>query len=373
MASKTWASFIIPLAAVALLATGCSDSSKGGGSPSTAGAAVAVPGESAEVNAKFQALYKQALAGGENKVVVYRDACTTEQLKYDKAFSDRFAGIAVECVPQAVAVSTSKIQAEASAGQRVADVYLAGSNGILAVTQDPKLCAAPTVFAAELPKDLVSHDGRQLIYGKSGFGFIYNTDKVSEADAPKSWSDLLAPRWKGKLTVGSPLVAGGPRQVLANMLIPDNQEKFGKGYLTKLAAQDVQLTKEAAVASDVASGRFEVGLIVIQSFYTNVKGKGGAVGFVFPMKDGNYLVQLAACRINGAPHANAADLYVNWLFSGEGQELQATILGAYGALPDAPGPAGAPSLKNLSQLARLPVPSTEAYEPYYNELKQIFH
>src|SRR3546814_7507917 len=37
---------------------------------------------------------------------------------------------------------------------------------------------------------------------------VYNTEQVTEAEAPKNWPDLLDPNWKGKVAIGHPGFSG---------------------------------------------------------------------------------------------------------------------------------------------------------------------
>src|SRR5699024_593247 len=153
----------------------------------------------------------------------------------------------------------------------------------------------------------------------------YNTDAVSESEVPTSWNDLLDPRWKGgKIEMSDPTVLGGIRFIFADMQLPDSPMKDqARDFITGLAAQKPHITsEEPSVASDVTSGRFEVGIGVYKGFYDDIKRKDpdAPIGFQFPMKEGNEMIQAAICQIQDAPHEDAAALLLNWLFTPEGQK-----------------------------------------------------
>jgi iron(III) transport system substrate-binding protein len=49
-------------------------------------------------------------------------------------------------------------------------------------------------------------------------GIAYNTNKVSSAEAPKSWKDLLDPKWQGKIAMGHPGFSGTVAEWAATMV-----------------------------------------------------------------------------------------------------------------------------------------------------------
>ena len=63
----------------------------------------------------------------------------------------------------------------------------------------------------------------------------YNADHVKPEDAPKTWEDLLNPKWKGKMVASDALSPAAP-SCTASMRL---QKAFGKSYMEKLAKQDV--------------------------------------------------------------------------------------------------------------------------------------
>src|SRR5262249_49332795 len=68
----------------------------------------------------------------------------------------------------------------------------------------------------------------------------YNTDLVKRADAPKSFADLLEPKWKGKIVKGHPSYSG--------TIITATYElarDLGWDYLEKLAKQNVLQVQSA--------------------------------------------------------------------------------------------------------------------------------
>jgi len=334
---------------------------------------VEVPGASADGNAYMNELYDKAVKDGKTDVVLYGPSVTAQKALF-KVFTDRFPGIKIVPQNQPDAQSITKIETEAQSGNKIADIYDGGESPQVAAK--PDLCTKADVRTGpdgfEIPTNM---DGRLTYYAMRYFVFVYNTDMVKESEAPKNWHDLLDPKWKGKITIGDPTVPGGVRYILTSLMVDEggSAEKWGKPFMEKLAKQDLQFAQsEPNVPSDVASGRFPIGIAVYQGFYEDTKAKGAPIAAVFPLDDGgNFMSRTGMCMVKESPHADAAQLYINWLYSPEGQQALAEKNNSYGWTPAAPGPKGAPALEKLG---RLPFsnPDPEFNKPYFEFLDSQF-
>ncbi|ALG12210.1 ABC transporter substrate-binding protein [Kibdelosporangium phytohabitans] len=332
---------------------------------------IEVPGASPEANKYMNELYDKAFAAGNTQLVLYGPGVTANQALND-VFTNRFPGIKLLPQDQADAQTLTKLDAEAQSGKRIADIYVGGESPQAAAK--PNICTTVDVRTADpgftIPTE---NDGRLIYFALRYFGFVYNVNEVKEQDAPKSWHDLLDPKWKGKIAVGDMTVPGGIRYILTSLMLPENEQKWGRAYMRDLAGQNLQISQsEPMVPTDVASGRFPIGIAVYSGYYEDQKKKGAPIGMVFPLQDGgNFMARSALCAIKDAPHAEAAQLYVNWLYSPEGQKALAEKDNSYGRTPTAPGPAGLPSLDKLS---RLPFsnPDPAFNKPYFDFINQAF-
>ncbi|WP_020495900.1 ABC transporter substrate-binding protein [Sciscionella marina] len=332
---------------------------------------IRVPGVSAEADKYMNQLYDKAFADGNTRLVLYGPGVSANQ-KLNDAFTRRFPGIELLQQDQADAQILTKLDTEAESGNRIADVYVGGESPQAAAK--PDICTSADVRTVDAGFKVPTDNGGKLTYfALRYFGFVYNTDQVREQDAPKDWHDLLDPKWKGKIAVGDMTVPGGIRYALESLMLPENEQKWGHSYVRRLAAQNLQVSQsEQVVPTDVASGRFPVGIAVYQGYYEDQKKKGAPLGMVFPLKDGgNYMARSALCLIKDAPDAEVAQLYVNWLYSPEGQRALAEKDNSYGWTPAAPGPKGLPP---LDKLPRLPFsnPKPEFNKPYFAFINKAF-
>jgi iron(III) transport system substrate-binding protein len=150
----------------------------------------------------------------------------------------------------------------------------------------------------------------------SGYNVIgYNTKLVSKADAPKSWDDLLNPRWKGKLGMDDEEYFWH-----AGMLKYWGEEK-GKRYMEALSRQGLQFRNGHALLADLLSvGEFPVTVVVYPDHIEMMKAKGQPVEWVKTTDP--ILVNLAPVGVAAkAPQPNAAKLLLNYSISREGQEI----------------------------------------------------
>ncbi len=159
-----------------------------------------------------------------------------------------------------------------------------------------------------------SKDGTQVKVGGVLYCNAYNTDKVSRQDAPKTWEDLLDPKWKnGKLGVDI-----RPKTWAA--LWPAWGEKKMTEFLNKLAQQKPIFKRgTTALVQMLGAGEFQVLAGSTFDSYMKVKKTGAPIDCIVP--------PYTACSFERegvlakAPHPNAAILFLGWMATA-GQEVR---------------------------------------------------
>lgn len=138
---------------------------------------------------------------------------------------------------------------------------------------------------------------------------VVNTQKVNEADSPKTWDDLLDPKWKGRVGMWQ-------RAAAIMVLMPEYGDDRTREYCRKFAANDPRLFSNSfQVAQAVGAGEIDVGI----GFYDTVQRvvmKGAPVKMLFPepVPVGNLCSSV--CKFGKNP--NAGKLLATWLQSKEG-------------------------------------------------------
>src|SRR5262247_4536938 len=146
--------------------------------------------------------------------------------------------------------------------------------------------------------------------------FGYNNRLVKAEEAPKSFADLLDPKWAGKMVKGHPAYSG----TIMNATFQTARD-LGWEYFEKLAKQRVMQVQSATdTPQKIALGERAVmidgaGYLVIQA-----KEKGEPVEIVYPA-EGTPLATSPSAIFKAAPNPNAARLFYNWLHSREAQQL----------------------------------------------------
>ena len=358
------------LGATAMLLAACST---GGNTPGGSAKTVTVPGADAAANDYMNSLYQKALKSGDTKIVAYGSSPSQAKPIWD-AFSKRFPGITVSPQDQSDGQSLTKLQLEAKSGKRIGDMLFSGHSGMAPVAAESNICVSNPTIKTVPANDLKGYwDNKVINYTNRVFGLIYNTDMVNKSDVPTSWEDLLDPKWKGEIELYDPTVLGGPRFIFADMQLPGSpMQSIADHIISGIAAQKPHVSAdEPSVATDVAAGRFPIGIGVYKGFYDDAKAKGAPVGFQFPMAEGNELITSGLCVIEDSPAYDASLLLTNWLFTSEGQKTIVEKTGAYGAVPDAPGPEGMPPLKEVKIFPQIDGDQSQ-YDPYFAVVDKYF-
>lgn len=154
----------------------------------------------------------------------------------------------------------------------------------------------------------------------------YSTKRVAKSEVPKSWEDVLDPKWKGRIAIVDPRKSGPARYWLGSIVT-----KFGWEYIEKLAKNEPLLLKASSTAAvTLISG--EVDLLVVSNEHDLLrrKIKGEPVAPIYP-KEGMVVKTSPVGICAKAPHPNAAKLWIDWESGPEGQAI-ATKIGGYAGI-----------------------------------------
>jgi iron(III) transport system substrate-binding protein len=311
----------------------------------------------------FDALYQKAKAEGQ--VVIYGPPQSTATTT---AFESRFPGIKV--VEQSIqgAERTARLKAEETSGNYAGDIVRDGQTPVVQLANSGQCAVVDPIM--DVPEKWLEMDGKVLDGRISIFGMVYNTNMLKKSEVPQTWEELLEPKWKGKITMVNPAAGGAGAFTLAQLIEEKTMgPKYGMPWLTKLKAQDLQLvTRDAQMVQAVATGESPLAIVVFRPLFTEVKDKGAPIEYSFPMKADNMWTLNSSCLLAKAPHPNAAKLYVDWIWSPEGQKVIAAE-GSYPVMPGSTPPGGMPPIEEVSLLKKLPL--LEALTGYDDDLKQV--
>lgn len=234
------------------------------------------------------------------------------------AFEKRY-GIKVRYVRANASDTALKIINEARAGKVQADLFDGTS-----ATPPLKQAGLVAKFLPEGAKALASQfvdDEHQWVathayYMTPGF----NTDLVPVKTSPRTYQDLLDPKWRGKLAWNSSASTSGGPGFVGNVLITMGQDK-GLDYLKTLSSQKIVNMDVSArqLLDQVIAGEFPIALQIFNHHAVISAKKGAPVAWV-PMEPVTATLSVVSLTKDAA-HPNAGKLLIEYMVSEEGQKL----------------------------------------------------
>jgi iron(III) transport system substrate-binding protein len=300
----------------------------------------------------------------EGKVVWYTSLALPSAEKVAKLFEAAYPGIKVEVHRTGSQRILQRVMQELSANIKNVDVIHTSDAGHFVLLKDKKLLMKHTPGGVEaFPPGFKDRDGYYYGLRATVNVIAYNTKIVTAAEAPKTWKDLLAPKWKGKMVTAHPGYSGViSTHVLALV------HSLGWDYFKQLGQQSVMIVQSAVDPSGVvASGERPVAVNGGDYTFYQVKKQGNPVEIVYP-KEGVPLVVSPTAIAAFAPHPNAAKLFTDFTFTRELQQVLADSEGLYTGHPSVTYPADKPKLTDLKLLQVDP----EELEKRNEEIKKRF-
>src|SRR5689334_1363876 len=146
----------------------------------------------------------------EGKVVLYSSMDLPVGEKLGKAFEAHYPGIAVQIERSGSERLFQRVDQEFASNIRAADVInTSDASHIITWKKNGWLAAfVPEDVAKHFPEQYRDPDGMFALSRIYLSSMAYNTTLVKAEDAPKSYADLLDPKWAGKMVKGHPAYSG---------------------------------------------------------------------------------------------------------------------------------------------------------------------
>lgn len=163
----------------------------------------------------------------------------------------------------------------------------------------------------------LSDPGYWYVTNASRYFILYNTDKVKGADIPRRWTDLLDPKFKGRVATGHPAFSG-----CTGVWALSLKKVYGWQFFEKLAKNNPRIGRSAIdPVTLMTAGEALVGPASANTAYPALD-KGNPVQVSHP-EDGLVLCVTPSGIPAAAPHPAAARLFMNWLMGEEYSRLLA--------------------------------------------------
>jgi iron(III) transport system substrate-binding protein len=285
-----------------------------------ASAAAQAPGNDA-----FAAIMKlqgearaKALAEGarkEGELMVYHSTQTEDLKPVFDAFTRKY-GVAVRDWRSSSENVVQRVIRETRAGKHEVDFIENNSPEMEALRREKMLRAMDSPHFADMRPNTLPAHREYATSTMDVFVQAYNTEKVKREELPKSYQDLLDPKWKGRLGIEAEDQAW-----FGTLLHGLGEEKGARLFRDIAAANGISVRKgHTLLANLVASGEIPLALTVYNYKPQQMKAKGGNIDWiVLPPA----VAQLHAVAVHAkAPHPHAAMLLFDF-FLGEGQAILA--------------------------------------------------
>ena len=152
-----------------------------------------------------------------------------------------------------------------------------------------------------------------------------NTKAIDAGAGPKSWGDLLDPKWKGKIAYTDPANSGFSYVAATFLLGLWGNDEGAWSKLSRLLANTKVLNRSTLVFDGNGSGEYPLGISIEYAGYLWAHN-GAPVQVIYP-SDGTTALAEGVAVLKGAPNLDAAKKLIDYLASKETQEklLRATF------------------------------------------------
>ena len=256
---------------------------------------------------------------------------------------------------------------ELERGNPNGDVFLGTAAGITELLRQKGLLepyASP--HAREIPEEFRAADHTWVgITGRVRV-LIYNTDRVKAAEAPQSYFDLAAPRWKGQVAVASL----GERTTVSWLaaLLALKGETATRQYVDALRANRlIVLKNNTEVRRAVARGEVAVGITNHYYYLLELQeDPRSPIAIVYPDQGpagmGTPVFSITAAIIKGTPHPAEARALIDFLLKPAGNRLLVEGEFEIPLLPKVPVVGADRGIKGLGQFKKAPVTQVQLAE-----------
>jgi iron(III) transport system substrate-binding protein len=307
----------------------------------------------------------------EGKIAWYTSVDLPISERVAKAFEAKFPGIACRVERSGAERVYQRIGQEYASRIHAVDVVQSSDAAHFIVWKRDGILApyVPEDVAKHYPAEHKDPDGLFATFRAGLCVMGYNTNLVKADEAPKSFADLLDPKWVGKIVKAHPGYSG--TIMTATFQI---SRDLGWGYFEKLAKQRImQVQSSADPPKKLALG--ERALMADGNEYNmfQLREKGDPVEIIYPTEGAPLIVGPNGVMKN-APNPNAARLFQNYCFTPECQQLIIDVGGLRSVHPAAKDKPGRRPFAEVKKMKEDPVgveKEAEAIKARYTQLFRV--
>jgi iron(III) transport system substrate-binding protein len=310
-----------------------------------------------------------AAATKEGAVTYYTSTDVQVAEKMASAFEKHYPGIKVQVERSGSERVFQRIGQEYSSGIHNADVIETSDASHFLTFKDQNWLtpAVPEDVAKLWPESDRDPDGMYAAFRATLTVMAYRSDKVKAEDAPKTWKDLLDPKYKDKLVKSHPGYSGNVMTATYAL-----SQLLGWDFFKQLGQQGVMQVQSSTEPPKVLSQGER--LIQADGNEYNVfmlQDKGVAITPIYPA-EGTSIAYGNAAILAYAPHPNAAKLFYSFMFSQEAQQLNDDFGGLRSVRPDVKEKSGRTPLSQIKLLESDPAAVRDSMEEIKQKYEEYF-
>ena len=229
-------------------------------------------------------------------------------------FEAKYPYLRAELARASAADTARKVLEEYRAGFERVDAFELASPGLILPRDEGILQPFRSPEFRAFAADAIEAGRHWVVVRESYTGIGYNTKLLSAEKAPRSYSDLLDPQWKGRMAISG--ITTTAVNWVGTMVVV-----HGADFVRKLGRQDVRIYNITgrALANLMAAGEVVLSSTVYNSHVAASSEKGAPLAWNAPGPVPVTDTGVALAR--KAPHPHAAMLFADFLMSKEGQAL----------------------------------------------------
>ena len=174
-------------------------------------------------------------------------------------------------------------------------------------------------YLAQYPAELKDAQGFWATTNVYFFALGYNTRMVKLNELPKSYEDLLNPRWKNQMMWSTSRGSGGP--LFVGNVLQSMGSEAGKAYLQRLKGQNIAKTTASnrQLLDLVIAGEYPLGLHIF-NHHAFISKTAGAPTDWYALEPATATLNTIALASH-APHPYASMLFLDYVLSEKGQKV----------------------------------------------------
>jgi iron(III) transport system substrate-binding protein len=307
----------------------------------------------------------------EGKVVWYTSVDLPLAERIAKAFAAKFPGVTPRVERTGAERVFTRIGQEYASNIHAVDVVNTSDAAHLIVWKRNGWLQpfVPEDVAKHYPAEHKDGDGMFASFRVFLCPMGYNTQLVKAEEAPKSYADLLLPKWKGKIVKAHPSYSGTIMTATYQL-----SRDIGWGYFEKLAQQGIMQVQSASdPPKKLALGERAIMADGIEYGMFRLKETGKPVDLIYA-SEGTPIIIGPNAIFKGAPNPNAARLLQCYMFTAECQQLaidHGGLRSAHALTKDKPGRKPLSQIKTLKDDAAAVEKLSQQIKERYTKLFKV--